>query len=66
MSARRTEPLVKAGWHALLVVAAVIEYRMSETQFRKNLCLATAGWHTAAMLDDLGDLKKARQYEGNT
>lgn len=60
------ERILKAGWHALLVATAVIEYQTAKTQLRKNLLLACAGWHVAAMIDDLSTKETARLYEGET
>lgn len=54
------ERFVKSGWHALLAVASIVEWRMSRTLFRRNLCLACAGWHIAAAVDDW---KKPSEYD---
>lgn len=54
------EPAIKTGWHVLLVTAAVAEYSMAETRFRKFLAMACAGWHLAAAIDDLQDWRGSK------
>lgn len=39
---------VKTGWHLLLVVAAMSEYMMAETNFRRLLAGGCVGYHLAA------------------
>jgi len=49
------EYAIKAGWHGLLVLASVIEWRLEKTQLKKHLALACAGWHVSAAIVDLKD-----------
>ncbi len=57
------EAALKSGWHALLVTAAVAEYLMAETRFRKFLAMACAGWHAAAFIDDCQDFRRAQRQK---
>lgn len=56
---------LKTAWHLLLVGAALFEYQTSTTRLRKFLCMACAGWHLAATIDDAKDFREARRYVGN-
>jgi hypothetical protein len=60
------EAALKTGWHLLLAGAAVVEYQTSTTKLRKFLCMACAGWHLAAVIDDAKDFRDAKRYAGNT
>lgn len=50
-----SERAIKTGWHLLLVAASLIEYRIAQTQLKKNLAAACAGWHVASAIDDWVD-----------
>ncbi len=47
-----SERFVKSGWHALLVIAALVELRTARTPLRKLLIGAAAGWHALAAYED--------------
>ncbi len=57
------EAALKTGWHVLLVTAAVAEYAIAETRFRKFLAMACAGWHAAAVIDDYQDFRRAQRQK---
>lgn len=59
MQEERKEQLLSSGWHLLLLVAAVVEFRASNSSLRRKLVGACAGWHAAAMVDDWLDGEKA-------
>jgi hypothetical protein len=44
--------VVKTGWHLLLVGASVIEWKLAQTDFKKHLAGACAGWHLSAVFVD--------------
>lgn len=44
--------VIKTAWHLLLVAAALGEMATSETDLRKLLLGACAGWHAAAAWSD--------------
>lgn len=47
-----SERTVKTVWHLGLATLAIVEWKMSETSFRKMLCGACAGWHLSAAVED--------------
>lgn len=50
-----SERFIKSGWHALLVIAALVELRTARTPLRKLLIGAAAGWHALAAYEDFVD-----------
>ena len=52
-----TQNSIKAGWHLLLVAAALLELKLAKTNLRRLLCGAAIGWHGVAAWIDREDLK---------
>ncbi len=48
---------IKTGWHLLLVGASLIEWKIAQTELKKHLALACAGWHVSAAISDAMEWK---------
>jgi hypothetical protein len=43
---------IKTSWHLLLVGASLIEWKIAQTDLKRHLAGACAGWHLSAAVRD--------------